>query len=72
MSTERTEQWDVIFYDILAEYAEQYIEARGNPAARAEILEDCAEEITISPLHSEKKEKIDLPEDLSEVIFSFH
>ena len=71
-STEATEQWDVLFYNILVEHADQYVEARGDADARETILEACVEAITNSPLYREKEGKIDLPKDLSAVNFSFN
>lgn len=62
--------WDVLFYDTLAEYVEQYIEACGDPFARIQILKDCRDEITESPLH--KKQTINLPEHLCMVSFSYY
>jgi hypothetical protein len=66
MSTE----WNVVFYETLAEYLNPYKNARGDSAARARIIENCAEEISNSSVVDE--ENIDLPADLSQVSFSFH
>jgi hypothetical protein len=62
--------WGVIFYETLAEYVRQYIEARGNPAARTKILKNCGEEISKSASHEE--EVIKLPKDLCWVSILFH
>jgi hypothetical protein len=61
--------WSVIFFETLAEYAQQYIEACGDQAARVQILKDCQEDIAKSPVH--KKQDIELPRDLCQVSISF-
>ena len=62
--------WNVLFYESLAEYVQLYVEARGDPAARAKILKDCGNSIMMSPLHGEQV--IDLPEHLYRVRISHH
>lgn len=54
--------WSVQFDETLAKYLQQYIEARGNTAARTQVLESCQEDITKSPLL--KEQNINLPEHL--------
>jgi hypothetical protein len=62
--------WSVLFDETLAEYVQQYIEACGDTAARAQVLKDCQEDITKSPLHEEQD--IELPEHLCWVSILFH
>jgi hypothetical protein len=62
--------WCVLFFECLAEYVQQYIEARGNPAARMQILKDCQVAITKSSLHEDQV--VELPEHLHLVRPSFH
>lgn len=62
--------WYVIFFETLAEYAQLYIEACGDPAARAQILKDCQDVITKSPLL--KNQAIELPQLLYWVSLSIH
>lgn len=62
--------WNVIFYDTLAEYVQQYIEAREDPFACIQILKDCGNDITKSSLH--KEQVIDLPQHLCRVSFSYY
>jgi hypothetical protein len=62
--------WSVSFDETLAEYVAKYIEARGDSATHAQILLDCQENITSSPLREEQD--IELPQHLCWVIISFH
>jgi hypothetical protein len=62
--------WRVIFDKTLADYVQQYIEARGDSDTRAQILKDCGENIVKSPLHD--KQAIELPKDLCWVSISFY
>ena len=59
--------WSVLFDETLAGYVQKYMEAYGNPIARARILKDCREDITKSPLHEERD--IELPQHLYWVSF---
>jgi hypothetical protein len=60
--------WSVLFYQTLAEYVQQYIEAQGDPAARAQVLKNCQEVITMSSLH--KEQSVELPQHLDWVSIS--
>ena len=60
--------WSVLFHKTLAEYVWQFVEARGDPAARAQVLKDCQKDITKSPLHEEQV--IELPQHLQLVSIS--
>jgi hypothetical protein len=62
--------WTVLFHETLAKHVQEYIEARGDPAARAQILNNCGEDITKSPLHGEQV--IELPQHLCSVSIPFH
>ena len=62
--------WSVSFDETLAEYIVKYTLACGDPAARAQILLDCQEDIINSPLCEEQD--IELPQHLCQVIISFH
>jgi hypothetical protein len=62
--------WSILFDETLAEYLQQYIMARGDPATRVQILKDCKENIIKSPLCEEQG--IELPEHLCMVSISFH
>jgi hypothetical protein len=62
--------WSVVFYPTLAEYVQQYIEAQGDPAARAQVLKKCQEDIVKSPLHD--GQTIELPQHLDWVSISPH
>jgi hypothetical protein len=57
-----TYHWSLFFDETLLEYVQQYIEARGDPVARAAILKDCEDSIADSPVHED--EDIELPENL--------
>jgi len=58
------------FFNTLAEYVQQYIEACGDPIAREKILNDCKEDITKSALHEEQA--IELPQHLCWVSILFY
>jgi hypothetical protein len=62
--------WTVPFDETLAKYLLQYIEAHGDSVARAQVLNNCQEDITKSPLHEEQD--IELPKDLCWVSISFY
>jgi hypothetical protein len=62
--------WSVVFEKTLAEYVQQYIEAQGDSAARAQVLKNCQEDIIKSPLH--KEQTIELPQHLCWVSISSH
>jgi hypothetical protein len=62
--------WSVVFDKTLAEYVQQYSEAYGDIAARAQVLKDCQEDITNSSLLEEQV--IDLPQLLCQVSISSH
>ena len=62
--------WSILFDKTLAEYVQQYSKAYGDIAARAQVLKDCQEDITRSPLHEEQV--IDLPQLLCQVSISSH
>jgi hypothetical protein len=62
--------WSVTFSEILNNHQHDYIDARGVPADRAQILKKCVEEIVESPL--QKREAIELPENLGWVNSLFH
>ena len=61
--------WSVLFYKTLAKYAQQYVEARGDIAARHQILKDCEDDIIKSPLR--KKHVVELPDSLCYVSIFF-
>lgn len=62
--------WSTLFDETLAKYVQQYIEAYGDKAACAQVLEDCKEDITKSSLHEEQD--IELPEHLCSVSISLY
>jgi hypothetical protein len=70
ISTIMSTDWTTIFFKTLTKYVLKYIEARGDQAARAQILKKCGKVIMDSPLHEEQE--IELPEALCYVSFSFH
>lgn len=70
ISTIMPTNWSVLFHKTLAKYLWQYIEAHGDPTARAQVLNDCQKAIRTSPLHDELN--IDLPDRLHWVSISFH
>jgi len=69
-STIMSTDWSVLFDETLAKYVQQYIEARGDPDARAQILQNCQKDITESSLH--EKQDIELPEHLCRVNIIFY
>ena len=42
--------WSVVFDSILFNYMQEYVRARGNAVAHAQILKDCKDEIVNLPL----------------------
>src|SRR6267154_2959493 len=62
--------WSILFHETLAEYVQQYIGARGDLAARVQILKDCQKDIAESTLHEEQV--IELPDHLHWVYIPFH
>jgi hypothetical protein len=62
--------WSILFDSTLAKYVWQYNEVYGDIAAHAQVLKDCQEDITKSPLHEEQV--IDLPQLLCQVSISSH
>jgi hypothetical protein len=70
ISTVMSTDWTSIFFQTLTKYVMKYIGARGDQAARAQILKKCGEVIMNSPLHEEQK--IELPKALCYVSISFH
>jgi hypothetical protein len=54
--------WAVLFYGTLAKYLPAYVDAQGDIGARAQILKDCKDEITKSPMHEDNA--VDLPRPL--------
>jgi hypothetical protein len=64
--------WTVLFHDTLYEYVRLYIEAHGDPGARAQIIKDCHEDIITSTLHEEDSEVIELPEHFCWASISSH
>lgn len=64
-SSTMSAHWSLLFFETLNEYVEQYIEAHGNPAIRAQILKDCGKDV--AKLSVDKGHIIKLPKCLSEV-----
>jgi hypothetical protein len=62
--------WSVTFFEILSNHVDDYINARGVPADRAQILKNCAREIAESPL--QERGSFELPENLCWVSGLFH
>lgn len=62
--------WSVIFEETLAKYLQLYIEAKGDSAARSQVLKNCQEEIMKSPWHEDKT--TNLPQHLNWVSISSH
>jgi hypothetical protein len=70
MTSPLTPPWTKVFSKTLSEYVQPWMEAFGEVATRIQIVKECEEAITQSPLYAKHVEE--LSQDLCLVSISFH